>query len=62
MKNIHQFHPVTLEEKIKLKKNKDVSDDDVAALESFLRSLLQYQPRNRKDAGAAAMDPWLGRD
>jgi hypothetical protein len=62
MKNIHQFHPVTLEEKIRLKKNKDLSDDDVAAFSSFLRSLLQYQPRNRKAAGVAAMDPWLWRD
>ena len=62
MKNIHQFHPITLEEKIKVRKNKDLSDDDVAALSSFLRSLLQYRPQNRKAAGAAAMDPWLCRD
>lgn len=60
LKNIHQFYPLTFEEKIKVKKNEDLSDDDdVAALSSFLQSLLQYRIRDRKDAGAAAMDPWL---
>ncbi|ERF77167.1 hypothetical protein EPUS_06447 [Endocarpon pusillum Z07020] len=62
MKNIHQLHPVTLEEKIKLRKNKGLSDDDVAALSSFLRSLLQYRPKDRKDALGAALVPWLWRD
>lgn len=61
MCNIHQFHPITLEEKIKVKKNKDLSDDDVTALSSFLRCMLHYRSRDRKDAGAAAMNPWLWR-
>lgn len=59
MRNIHQFHPITFEEKIKVKKNKDLSEDDVAAFSSFLRSMLQYRPRDRQGAGAAAMDSWL---
>jgi hypothetical protein len=61
MCNIRQLHPVNLEEKIKVKKKKDLSDDDVTALSSFLRSMLHYPSRDPKDAGAAAMNPWLWR-
>ena len=59
MRNIRQFHPFTLENKIRLKPNKDLSDDDIASLSLFLRSMLQYWPNQRKEGGAAAREKWL---
>ncbi len=59
MRNIRHLYPFTLEAKIRVSRNQVISDDAVIAFASFLRSMLQYEPSHRTEAGAAARDPWL---
>ena len=59
MLHIHEIYPSSLEEVINFERNPALSDDEVSRLKSFLQSMLQYRPEDRKSAGEAAMDPWL---
>ncbi len=59
MLHIHQIYPSSLERVINFRRNQTLSDDEVPKIKSFLQSMLQYRPENRKSAGEAAMDSWL---
>ena len=59
MLHIDQVYPSSLDQVINFERNPALSDDEVPRLMSFLRSMLQYRPEDRKSAGEAAMDPWL---
>lgn len=59
MRRIHQFHPITLKEKINVKSNLNCSEEDVVKFASFLRHMLQYRPRDRADARTMIKNAWL---
>ena len=59
MLHIHEIYPSSLDEVINVEKNPPISDDEVPRLKSFLQSMLQYRPEDRKSAGEAAIDSWL---
>ncbi|KAI9749813.1 MAG: asparagine synthetase [Chaenotheca gracillima] len=62
MLNIHHMYRSSLENVINFKGNTSLSDEEVPGLQSFLRSMLQYRPKDRLSAAEAAKDPWLQSD
>jgi hypothetical protein len=59
LRNIRQLYPFSLEQKINVKRNADLSDDDVQQFAAFLRTTLKYRPAERPTAEAAGNAPWF---
>ncbi len=59
LRNVRQLYPFSLEKKINVRRNADLSDDDVSQFAAFLSSTLKYRPAERPTAEAVSKAPWL---